>query len=62
MADYGTIKVNKVTYKNGSDADTDFNFKTDVVSSSDVAAKAAKAGDTFTGNIVLDNDKEVRFS
>ena len=62
MADYGTIKVNKVTYKNGSDADTDFNFKTDVVSSSDVALKAAKAGDTFTGNIVLDNDKEVRFS
>ncbi len=62
MADYGTIKVNKVTYKNGSDADTDFNFKTDVVSSSDVAAKAAKAGDTFTGNIVLDNDKEIRFS
>ena len=32
MADYGTIKVNKVTYKNGSDADTDFDFKTDIVS------------------------------
>ena len=32
MADYGTIKVNKVTYKNGSDSDTDFDFKTDIVS------------------------------
>ena len=62
MADYGAIKVNKVTYKNGSDADTDFNFKTDIVATSDLNLKAAKAGDTFTGNIVLDNDKEVRFS
>ena len=60
MADYGTIKVNKVTYKNGSDSDTDFNFKTDVVSSSDVALKAAKAGDTFTGDILIDNQKELR--
>ena len=62
MADYGKIKVNTVTYKNGSDADTDFNFKTDIVATSDLNLKAAKAGDTFTGNIVLDNDKEVRFS
>ena len=60
MADYGTIKVNKVTYKNGSDSDTDFNFKTDIVSSSDVALKAAKAGDTFTGDILIDNQKELR--
>ncbi len=47
MADYGTIKVNKVTYKNGSDADTDFNFKTDIVSATspdfntDITLKAA---------------------
>ena len=54
MADYGTIKVNKVTYKNGSDADTDFNFKTDIVSKD--------TDNTFTGTITLDNDKEIRFS
>ena len=60
MADYGTIKVNKVTYKNGSDADTDFNFKTDIVATSDLNLKAAKAGDTFTGDILIDNQKELR--
>ena len=54
MADYGKIKVNTVTYKNGSDADTDFNFKTDIVSKD--------TDNTFTGTITLDNDKEVRFS
>ena len=60
MADYGTIKVNKVTYKNGSDSDTDFNFKTDIVATSDLNLKAAKAGDTFTGDILIDNQKELR--
>ena len=52
MADYGTIKVNKVTYKNGSDADTDFNFKTDIVGTS--------TDNTFTANITIDNQKELR--
>ena len=52
MADYGTIKVNKVTYKNGSDADTDFNFKTDIV--------GASTDNTFTANITIDNQKELR--
>ena len=52
MADYGTIKVNKVTYKNGSDADTDFNFKTDIVGTS--------TENTFTNNIIIDNQKELR--
>ena len=49
MADYGTIKVNKVTYKNGSDADTDFNFKTDIVGTS--------TDNTFTANVTIDNQK-----
>ena len=52
MADYGTIKVNKVTYKNGSDADTDFNFKTDIVGTG--------TDNTFTANITIDNQKELR--
>ena len=52
MADYGTIKVNKVTYKNGSDAATDFNFKTDIVGTS--------TDNTFTANITIDNQKELR--
>ena len=52
MADYGTIKVNKVTYKNGSDADTDFNFKTDIVGSS---------SPDFTTDITLKNSAPVKF-
>ena len=52
MADYGTIKVNKVTYKNGSDADTDFNFKTDIVSAT---------SPDFTTDITLKSQAPVKF-
>ena len=52
MADYGTIKVNKVTYKNGSDADTDFNFKTDIVSAT---------SPDFTTDITLKDSAPVKF-
>ena len=52
MADYGTIKVNKVTYKNGSDADTDFNFKTDIVSAT---------SPDFTTDITLKAQAPVKF-
>ena len=52
MADYGTIKVNKVTYKNGSDSDTDFNFKTDIVSS---------VSPDFTTDITLKSQAPVKF-
>ena len=52
MADYGTIKVNRVTYKNGSDADTHFDFKDDIVGTS--------TDNTFTANITIDNQKELR--
>jgi hypothetical protein len=52
MADYGTIKVNKVTYKNGSDADTNFNFKTDIVSAT---------SPDFTTDITLKSQAPVKF-
>jgi len=52
MADYGTIKVNKVTYKNSSDADTDFNFKTDIVSAT---------SPDFTTDITLKSQAPVKF-
>ena len=52
MADYGTVKLNTVTYKNASDADTNFNFKTDVVSAT---------SPTFTTDITLKDSAPVKF-
>ena len=50
---YGSIKADNLIHDNGSGTDV-------TVSISSIAAKASTTGATFTGNIDLDNQKELR--